>query len=324
MEARAFFGYACPECGQGTVQATKFQNYKTKIKGYPFTVKEAVIGVCSNCKARHFTAKETKRWEEAFYRSLEDRRIFCSPQAITRLRDRLGLSMEDFARLIGCTRQSIYNWEKRDRTSQPSRMADLLMKLVEQSYISERVDVISFLLKEAERLGTTIELQRSPMNSKNAEDSENVIHLLDSESRYSDSEASLELSQSLETSDNIILLPQRTKKSSISESPNEQSLAADADSADEEIFMGTSSGDAIGSLEYDYAEGALYFRTENSFPPWETVDARIETQYDKIDIENRPVSGNLIVLQDECKDNRREITRIMLKPHKGTKRQTNG
>ena len=26
---------SCPECGQGTIKPTRFQNYKTTIRGYP-------------------------------------------------------------------------------------------------------------------------------------------------------------------------------------------------------------------------------------------------------------------------------------------------
>lgn len=76
--------------------------------------------------------------------------------------------MEDFARLIGCTRQSIYNWEKVDRASPPSRMADLLMKLVRQSLHSEMVDVLTFLLEEAKKWGVVIEVRRSTRLSEEA------------------------------------------------------------------------------------------------------------------------------------------------------------
>ena len=73
----------------------------------------------------------------------------------------LGLSVTDFAQLIGCTRQSIYNWERQDRVNQQTRTADLMMKLVAKSLVSEPIDIISFLLKEAEKMGVKIELQRS-------------------------------------------------------------------------------------------------------------------------------------------------------------------
>ena len=91
-------------------QVPKLQNYKTKIKGYPFVVDEAIVGVRDKCDTRHFFGKETKLWETLYYRSLEEQEIFLSADEIKEIRDQLKLSMEDFARLIACTRQSIYNW----------------------------------------------------------------------------------------------------------------------------------------------------------------------------------------------------------------------
>lgn len=151
MEARSLFEYTCPECGIGTVSTTRVLNHKTKVNGYPFVVDEAFIGVCDHCQDEQFAPEETKRWEELFYRSLEAHRAFLSPEEITELRTALGLSMEDFARLIGCTRQSISAWERPDRASPPSRAADLLMKLVRESFHAGPVDVLSFLLDEARK-----------------------------------------------------------------------------------------------------------------------------------------------------------------------------
>ncbi|HXH09649.1 MAG TPA: type II TA system antitoxin MqsA family protein [Alphaproteobacteria bacterium] len=165
MKTRELFGFPCPECGQGTVRSTRIFNYKTKIKGYPFIVDEALIGVCDQCGSELFAPEETKRWEELFYRSLEARHAFLSPQEILELRTSLGLSMEDFARLIGCTRQSISTWERPDRSAPPSRMADLLMKLLRESLRVGAIDVLPFLLGEAQKWGMVIEVQRPSMNS---------------------------------------------------------------------------------------------------------------------------------------------------------------
>ena len=162
MKTVKLFEYTCPECGLGTVHTTQILNYKTKIKGYPFVIDKALVGICDQCQAEFFAPEETKQWEDLFYRSLEARRVFLLPGEITELRKTLGLSMEDFARLIGCTRQSIYNWERTDRTSPPSRMADLLMKLVQQSLDDGPVDVLAFLLEEAKKWGVIIEFRRSP------------------------------------------------------------------------------------------------------------------------------------------------------------------
>ena len=161
MSLEGFRQYPCPECGKGTVYPTKFQNYKTRIKGYPYAVPEAVVGVCDACGAKTFNARETQRWEKLFCSHLKEEHIFYTPAEIAELREILGLSMEDFAKLIGATRQSVHNWEKAGRTWQPSRMADLMMKLVAESHRSGSVDVISFLLEEAEKMGLTIQVRRS-------------------------------------------------------------------------------------------------------------------------------------------------------------------
>lgn len=67
------FGYKCQECGQGTVQPTTVSDYQTTFDGASFTVPEAVLGVCDVCGARHFNAKERKRWRQFFEKQHEER-----------------------------------------------------------------------------------------------------------------------------------------------------------------------------------------------------------------------------------------------------------
>ena len=154
------FGYGCPECGIGTVQPTKVQNFKTKIKGNPFTVDEALIGVCDHCDAHHFSSVETKRWRRMYEDRIRKLGSFLPPEEISILREKLGLSRDELARLIGCTRQSIRTWEDHERENLPSRMADLLMKLVDESYKETAVDVISFLLRQASAISEPIQVRR--------------------------------------------------------------------------------------------------------------------------------------------------------------------
>lgn len=150
MQAVAF-GYKCQECGQGTVLENVYPEYKTKLKGYPLTVENARIGVCDRCGAEHFDARETVRWRAL----LEDRQSgsYMRPVEIRDLRKHLGLSMEQFAILLGCTRQSLYNWERPGRATPQSRMADLFMRLIRESHVVGPVDVPGFLKAEAEKLG---------------------------------------------------------------------------------------------------------------------------------------------------------------------------
>lgn len=145
------FGYKCQECGQGTVLEKVFPEYKTKLKGYPWTVTNARIGVCDRCGAEHFDPNETLRWRT----QLEEKQSesYLQPAEIRDLRKQLGLSMEQFAILLGCTRQSLYNWERTDRSSPQSRMADLFMRLVREAQSRGRINVRSFLTGEAAKLG---------------------------------------------------------------------------------------------------------------------------------------------------------------------------
>ncbi len=155
------FGYKCEECGIGIVHAKTVEGYRTRILGYPFVVPHAVIGVCDHCGAHHFSSREAKRWEDAFYRAVEDGKVFLGAEEISSIRSRLGLSREEFALAIGCTRQSLHNWERVDRKRPQSRMADLMIKLVDESRRLGNVDVLRFLVEQARNLGVDIRLRRT-------------------------------------------------------------------------------------------------------------------------------------------------------------------
>lgn len=286
METVGLFEYTCPECGLGTVRTTRFLNYKTKIKGYPFMVDEALIGVCDYCQAKSFTPEETKRWEELFYRSLEARQVFLSPQEIMDLRKALGLSMEDFARLIGCTRQSIYNWEKADRTSPPSRMADLLMRLARESLHSGMVDVLTFLLEEAKKWGVVIEVRRSTMLP---------------EDRMG-----------------VVLHMKRIHRSALPQPVRELALAAEAALGEEElIVVETMDGRRVGVLGFDYKLAALVLEVTGDLPPWKAIDVEIETQDGQhFTRQGLSVQERRLVLLEKTTLRPGDITQITLKPHK--------
>jgi len=143
------FGYKCDKCGKGIVRTRQFQSYETKIDGIPFTIENAVIGVCDQCGARYFNAREIKKWRESFYRHRARVGGILSSEDITKLRQEIGLTVADFARLIGCSRQAVYLWESVKREVPQSRMADLMIKLVRKSFVDTSVDVLRFLLEDA-------------------------------------------------------------------------------------------------------------------------------------------------------------------------------
>lgn len=286
MKPMALFEYTCPECGLGTVNTTRVLNYKTRIKGYPLVIDEAFIGVCNQCGAESFAPEETKRWEELFYQSLEARQVFLSPEEITELRTSLGLSMEDFARLIGCTRQSISAWEKRDRPSPPSRMADLLMKLVRRSLQVGTVDVLSFLLEEAKKWGVVIEIRKGTAISE-----EGV---------------------------SIVLRPRRVRWSALAEQTKRLALAAKADSEDGEVtVVEASDGKILGKLEFDYEHAALVLELTGDLPLWKTVDAEIETSDGRyFTVKGLSLQQRRLVLQEKTRIREGDVSQITLNREK--------
>ena len=181
------------------------------------------------------------------FQSLETNKAFLTPDEITELRTTLGLSMEDFARLIGATRQSISAWEKAGRASLPSRTADLLMRLVRQALHTETVDVISVLLEEAKKWGIVIQMRGS----------------------------AVPVAQSVA----IVLRPKSKRPHTPLQQASGLSLAAEADVAEEMPYIvETTDGRPSGVLRYDYEQAALVLDITGSLPPWEAVDVELETQ----------------------------------------------
>ena len=54
----------CHECGKGTIKNLIIKNYKARLGGVDFPVKDAKVGRCDNCNAEILYAKELKRWEK--------------------------------------------------------------------------------------------------------------------------------------------------------------------------------------------------------------------------------------------------------------------
>lgn len=153
------FNYRCEKCKEGTVEAKLRKNFETKIQGFPFVVPEANIGVCNHCGAQYFSAQELARWSELYKHSRNETESLLSPEEITELRNKLRLPIGDFATLVGCTRQSVYNWERQDRNAPQLRIADLVLKLLRASQEQGSVDVLAFLVDEARRQGATIRMR---------------------------------------------------------------------------------------------------------------------------------------------------------------------
>jgi DNA-binding transcriptional regulator YiaG len=142
------FGYLCEKCGRGRVKATTIEGFPTRFDGTPFIVPTAAVGVCGKCGAKYFSSGERKKWREQFWKWQESQGRILSAEAIRQLRRDLQLTIADFARLVGCSRQSLYSWENSSRSIPQSRMADLLLRVVRESHARGEVNVVQFLERE--------------------------------------------------------------------------------------------------------------------------------------------------------------------------------
>jgi putative zinc finger/helix-turn-helix YgiT family protein len=273
------FNYTCEECGKGTVRETIFRDYQTKIKGYSFVVDEAKIGVCDKCQAKHFNSTETKRWEELYSQLLLNKNMYLSPSDILEVRESLGLSVEGLAYLIGCTRQSIYNWEKLDREKPQSRMADLLIKLVRDSARFGEINVIDFLVEGAQQLGIGLKIVGQDFSS-------NVIRLT----------------------------PKSVLEEYLKHSNVETKLAA-ADRVKKIIVAESSKKDVIGLLRYDFEKADLLLKILKDTIGLRVVDVTVITsQGQECSRQAVEVKNNEILLLAETDSDGRDIKEIILKP----------
>jgi DNA-binding transcriptional regulator YiaG len=273
------FGYRCQECGKGVVREHVVAAYNTKIRGLPFTVKDARVGKCELCGAEHFSAEETERWTEQFEAAHEAQ--YLAPSAIGDIRKRLGLTAEQFAFLIGCTRQSLYNWERPDRERPQARMADLLMKLVSRSISVERVDVIGFLADEARQFGLELKPQRKTAGGGHPE----RIRLL-AEARPASSFRG-----------NRLL-----------------TLAADSEPTQPVTTLVNDASMAVARLNYDFPTASLEIEFVDS-PGFEAVDAEIELVGGKTQtVEGAKVSGSRITLLTKTDVTEEQVKAVLLSP----------
>lgn len=221
-------------------------------------------------------------WQSQNNKDLELKHISLLPDEIEAVRKSLGLSMEDFAYLIGCTRQSIYNWEKRNREKLQSRMADLVIKLVRHSFEIGKVDVINFLIEEAKKLGITIEATR-----KTSTLVDNVIHL-------NVKKVSKDYLQKPQGSLRLAAVGVEEKELTIVESPKQE---------------------LTGILHYDYGTATLLLEITKDTFGLKVIDIDLITNDDKHYIlQNVKVENKHILLLSDTEYTENKVREIILKP----------
>jgi len=107
-------GFKCPCCGAGDMIVEVLADHVTKLGGIPVRVKDAQIARCNHCGETSVSAGELARWEQLQKAQMQDKLQVPSPREVKSVRESFGLTVSDFAALLGVTRQTVYAWERAD------------------------------------------------------------------------------------------------------------------------------------------------------------------------------------------------------------------
>lgn len=147
----------CPECNEGTIKKIIVKEYNARLKGINFPVKNAEIGKCDACEAELYSAKEIRRWERALDEYLISSGSLLKPSQIIEIRESLGMSVIDFAQLLGVTRQAVYSWERNDTKPLSIGPTGLLLSLLLDEKNGNICGITDFLISSAKGRGIEIE-----------------------------------------------------------------------------------------------------------------------------------------------------------------------
>jgi len=144
--------------GWGKFQKVIVENYNARLKGITFPVKNAEIGKCDSCEAELYSSKEIRKWEQALDEYLISRGLLLSSSQIKEIRKSLKLSIIDFARFLGVTRQAVYSWESNKTKPLSIGPTSLLLSLLQKEKNGNIRGVTDFLIDSAK--GRGIDIQR--------------------------------------------------------------------------------------------------------------------------------------------------------------------
>ncbi len=150
----------CPNCSKAKMESIVVPDLEKKFEGVTIRVKDARISRCPNCKKESYSARELQRWKEIKRSLIESAGQIPSPEDVKRIRTALGLSVSDFAILLGVTRQTVHAWEKPGTPPMSFGPSALLILLLDAEAKRGVSDVFSQLVAYAhgrgqlEKIGT--------------------------------------------------------------------------------------------------------------------------------------------------------------------------
>jgi DNA-binding transcriptional regulator YiaG len=132
--------------------------FSTRVGGVPVVIPEAHISKCTNCGETSVGAKELKRWELIQKEQLRDAGQIPSAGEVTRIREAIGLSVSDFAKLLGVTRQTIHAWEREGCAALQLGPGALLLEVLAGERAGKTRGVLEFLARKAAQRGQEVDL----------------------------------------------------------------------------------------------------------------------------------------------------------------------
>ncbi|MHC4442686.1 MAG: type II TA system antitoxin MqsA family protein [Planctomycetota bacterium] len=155
--------FTCPYCGKGKMSLEVVPKHITRLKGVPVVVENARISKCPECSETSVNAKELKRWHAIQQAQLQAKEQVPSASEVKRIRNALGLSISDFATILGVTRQTVHAWEHSETGGMQLGPAAILINILNEEIAGRVKGVYELIISASQNRGQMI---RSGIDTK--------------------------------------------------------------------------------------------------------------------------------------------------------------
>jgi DNA-binding transcriptional regulator YiaG len=152
----------CPVCGMGIMIDEVIACHSTRLGGVPVEVANARITKCDKCGEVAVDANELNRWEEIQKAALYAAGHIACPAKVRSIRQSLGLSVSDFAKVLAVTRQTVHAWEREGMHALQLGPAALLLDLLAQEAKGSLTGVVQRLVSAAMERGQQVAGKSAP------------------------------------------------------------------------------------------------------------------------------------------------------------------
>ncbi len=158
--------FKCPACGKGRMEPQTIPNLETQFEGIAIQIKNAKVSKCTECGEKSYSAKELQRWKEIKVAKLAGLNQIPSADVVKRVREYRGLSVSDFASLMGVTRQTVHSWERAEGGGMKFGPASLLVCLLDSEPRDKADHVFSHLVSFAKERAQLLEVPLPPSDDR--------------------------------------------------------------------------------------------------------------------------------------------------------------